>query len=201
LLTLLSVEVAVLVVTGIALFFVYRPSVGQAWSDVAGVSERWDVRMSAALRFVHRFASGLALPTSLALGIVVALRPAGNRRWTGPALGAGLTVTAVLAAFTGYLLPWDQLALWAVRVGTNLSGYRPLFDPDTVRFVLLDGTEVGRVTVVRWLIVHAAVLGPALLVLLGLAWRRGAGPADSVDARAHLSPRPPPRVGGRDSGR
>lgn len=190
-----------LVVTGIALFFVYRPSVGQAWNDVAAASDSWDVRMSAALRFVHRFASGLAVPTSLALGIVVAVPPAVYRRWTGPAVGAGLAVTTVLASFTGYLLPWDQLALWAVRAGMNLRGYRPLFDSDTVRFVLLGGTEVGRVTVVRWLIVHAAVLGPLLVILLVLAWRRGAGPADSADARAHVSPRPPPRLGGGGRGR
>lgn len=48
LLTLFSIEVAVLVVTGIALFFVYRPSVAQAWSDVAGVGDSWD--MAAAVR-------------------------------------------------------------------------------------------------------------------------------------------------------
>lgn len=172
LLTLFSIEVAVLVVTGIGLFFLYRPSVAQAWSDVSGVSDSWDMRMAAPIRFVHRLASGLAVPTSVALGIVVALRWAGNRRWTGPALGAGLAVTALLASFTGYLLPWDQLALWAVRVGTDMSGYLPLFDSATVRFVLLGGTEVSRVTVVRWLTVHAVVLGPTLIVLLTLAWRR-----------------------------
>ena len=171
LLTLFSIEVTALVVTGIALFFVYRPPVAQAWSDVSGVSQSWDVRLAVAIRYAHRVASGLAVPTSVALGIAVAMRPAGYRRWTGRAVGAGLAVTTLLASLTGYLLPWDQLALWAVRVGTNASGYRALFDSAMVRFVLIDGVEVSRVTFVRWLIVHAVVLGPALLALLVLAWR------------------------------
>ena len=48
----------------------------------------------------------------------------------------------LLLSFTGYLLPWDQLALWAVTVGTNMMGYTPVFG-DQVRFVLLGGVEIG----------------------------------------------------------
>ena len=119
--------------------------------------------------------SGLLLGGALggtSFGIILAVSVAGHRRWTSRAVGAGLAVTTVLASFTGYLLPWDQLALWAVRVGTNMRGYRSLFDAALDRFVLIDGVEVGRVTVLRWPGVHGVVLGPALLALLLLAWRR-----------------------------
>ena len=112
------------------------------------------------------------MPTALALGLVMALRAAGGRRWVGPALGAGIAVTTLLASFTGYLLPWDQLALRAVRVGTNLRGYTALFDP-VVRFVLIGGVEVSPGTVLTWLFVHALVLGPLLIGLLVLTYRRG----------------------------
>ncbi len=44
----------------------------------------------------------------------------------------------LLLSFTGYLLPWDQLAIWAVTVGTNMMGYTPVFGRQ-VKFVLIGG--------------------------------------------------------------
>ena len=172
LLAVLSVEVAVLVVTGVALFFVYRPSMSQAWSDLLPESTDSGVRVAHALRRIHLVASRLAMPTGLATGILVGLsaRRAG-RVWPGAATGAGIAVVTFSAAFTGLLLPWDQLALWAVTVGTNLGGYEVLFG-DTVRFVLIGGVQVSRGTIVRWLLVHMLLLGPALVGLVALAWRR-----------------------------
>ena len=169
LLILFSVEMAVLVVTGITLFFEYRPSVAQSWSDVAGVSDGWDVAV--AVRAVHRLIASLAVWTSVVLAVVMVSSVAGRRAWPGRAAGVGLAVTTVAASFTGYLLPWDQLALWAVKAGTSTSGFLVLFDSDTVRFVLIGGTEVGRATFVRWLLVHTVVLGPVVVGLLALAWR------------------------------
>ena len=57
-------------------------------------------------------------------------------------IGVILLTLTLLLSFTGYLLPWDQLALWAVTVGTNMIGYTPVFGRD-VRFVLLGGAEIG----------------------------------------------------------
>ena len=170
LLGILSVEVAVLVVTGIALFFLYRPSASQAWNFVDTTSAA--VRVSQALRHVHLLASRLAVPTTIAAAVVLILssRIATARRWAGPAAGAGIVVSTLAASFTGFLLPWDQLALRAVTVDSGITGYRVLFG-DTVRFVLLGGTEVSPGTVLTWLLVHMLVLGPALAVLLILAWR------------------------------
>ena len=170
LLLALVIEVTVLVVTGIALFFLYRPSVGQAWGDVADATTR-SVGIASALRLVHRLASTFALWTSIGLGAVLAIGVSVGRRWTAAALGVGIAVTTVLASFTGYLLPWDQLALWAVKVGTTVRGYTPLFGSQ-VRFVLTGGSEVGPGTVLWWLFVHAVVLAPVLVGLLVLAWRR-----------------------------
>ena len=180
LLTILSIEIAVLVVTGVALFFLYRPSMDQAWSDVFAESTDSGVRVAHALRRIHLLASQLALPTALAAGIVVGLnaRRAG-RIWPGAATGAGIAVITLAASFTGFLLPWDQLALSAVTVGTNLSGYRPLFD-DTVRFVLIGGVEVSPGTIIRWLLVHMLLLGPALAILVAMAWRHHGSRADAA---------------------
>jgi len=165
------VEVAVLVLTGIVLFFVYRPEAAGGWNRLyggnAGVS--W---FPALVRAAHRWASALALPTGLAAGVLLVIQAWSTARRAGAiVLGAGLTVAIVAASVTGFLLPWDQLALWAVTVGTNMSGYRPLFDSQ-VRFVLIGGSEVSSGTVIKWLLVHMLVLGPAVVALVAVAWRR-----------------------------
>ncbi|HJV08490.1 MAG TPA: cytochrome b N-terminal domain-containing protein, partial [Acidimicrobiales bacterium] len=170
LLVALAVEVLVLLVTGVALYFLYRPEVGQAWTDL-GTGVRRSVSTASLLRDIHRLTSTLAFWTSVAVGALLALRASAGRRWVGPALGAGVVVTTFFASFTGYLLPWDQLALSAVTVGSDLRGFSPLFRP-VVRFVLIGGVEVSPGTVLRWLFVHVVVLGPALAALLVVAWRR-----------------------------
>ena len=69
----------------------------------------------------------------------------------------------VFLSFTGYLLPWDQLALWAVTVGTNMMGYTPVFGQE-VRFVLLGGAEIGSETLLRWYVLHVLFL-PFVIVI------------------------------------
>ena len=64
-----------------------------------------------------------------------------------------LLLLTLALSFTGYLLPWDQLAYWAVTVGTNMIGYTPVFG-DQVRFVLLGGAEIGTDTLLRWYVLH-----------------------------------------------
>lgn len=91
-------------------------------------------------------------------------------RWPRPLLGAGIPITTLGAFFTGFLLPWDQLALSTVKVGSTVRGYTVLFDP-AVLFVLIGGVEISPGTLMRWLVVHV-VLGPALVALLVLGWRR-----------------------------
>src|SRR4051794_34902197 len=59
LLTALTVEAAVLLVTGVALFFLYRPSASQAWNDVFGTGHDASVRFVGAIRSLHLLASRL----------------------------------------------------------------------------------------------------------------------------------------------
>ena len=68
-----------------------------------------------------------------------AYKPPREFNWV---IGVILLTLTLLLSFTGYLLPWDQLALWAVTVGTNMMGYTPVFGSQ-VRFVLLGGVEIG----------------------------------------------------------
>jgi len=86
-------------------------------------------------------------------------------------VGVILLVLTLLLSFSGYLLPWDQLAIWAVTVGTNMARATPLLGHEgpfgaelgmrinnDVRFVLLGGTEVGPPTLLRFYVGHCIFL-------------------------------------------
>src|SRR3990172_2811170 len=90
----------------------------------------------------------------------------------------GLTVTGVILlvltlglSFTGYLLPWDQLAIWAVTVGMNMAGTAPVLGDDA-RLVLLGGLEVSDPALLRFYTLH--VIGLPLIAAIFMAvhfWR------------------------------
>lgn len=73
------------------------------------------------------------------------------------AMGLILLILIVAANFTGYLLPWDQLAYWAITVGTSLIGYIPLLGEPLTR-LLLGGPEVGAATLTNFYGLHIALI-------------------------------------------
>ena len=74
-------------------------------------------------------------------------------------------------SFTGYLLPWDQLSIWAVTVGTSLAGYVPVVAKQS-QFILLGGITVGPNTLLRWYVLHVLALPFVLVIFLAVHfWR------------------------------
>jgi quinol-cytochrome oxidoreductase complex cytochrome b subunit len=180
-LAVVGVLLAVLIVTGVMLMFQYRPDTTPEFARVYGIQPHLFVRT------VHRTASRLLLPAFTALFVaavglaVVRHRPV---RVVWPIL-AGVAVLA--ASFTGYLLPWDQLAFWSVRVGEHVSGYRPILFHSNVKYVLLGNKEIGTSTLARWVWVHSigvTVVLIALLIVIGVQTRatrqRTASDADAL---------------------
>lgn len=166
----LALEVAVLVATGVLLYFFYRPDAAAAWSDIDSVHT--SITFGGLVRDVHRWTAYLTVWTTVLAALLLAIRA--QRAESVPRgilLGGGLVLGVVAAQFTGYLLPWDQLALWQVTVGTNMMGYSPIFQNDQVRFVLIGGTEVAPSTLFKFFALHVA-LSVAVTGLTGLAWRR-----------------------------
>jgi quinol-cytochrome oxidoreductase complex cytochrome b subunit len=148
----LALEVVALATTGVVLFFVYRPT-------RPGVVELPEIA-----RALHRFVSWAIVPTAVAhLAATLAGRLGRRSRRVAP--GVGVLVGSAAASFTGFLLPWDQVALWAVVVGPGVRGYRSVFS-DAARFYLIGPVEVGVDTMQRWLGVHVA-LGAAVAALAG----------------------------------
>jgi quinol-cytochrome oxidoreductase complex cytochrome b subunit len=79
-------------------------------------------------------------------------------------IGVVLLVLTLLMSFTGYLLPWDQLAFWAITVGTNIAGYVPVIGTQ-VRNLLLGGPEVTSAALLRFYVLHIYFL-PALITVI-----------------------------------
>jgi quinol-cytochrome oxidoreductase complex cytochrome b subunit len=91
-------------------------------------------------------------------------------------IGVVLLVLTLLLSFTGYLLPWDQLAYWAVTVGTAMAAYVPIVG-DLVQELLLGGPTVGSSTLLRFYVLHVAVLPVALVGFITIhlwRWRKDA---------------------------
>jgi quinol-cytochrome oxidoreductase complex cytochrome b subunit len=86
-------------------------------------------------------------------------------------LGLALLLLAIVANFTGYLLPWDQLAYWAVTVATSLLAYIPLIGPAISR-ILLGGPEVGAATLLNFYSLHIGFIPASILGLMSFHfWR------------------------------
>jgi len=158
LLVVLGLLFLVLLGTGVWLAFRYQPS----GSFSAAHAQSW-------LRRAHRSASRIFVFTALAtfgFSIAVSVERALKRGAPAWVVGLLLMVGALAASFTGYLLPWDELALAPVRVAAY-RGFGFLFGHAEVRFVLLGSSEVTKKTVQRWFLVHTIVI-PAALVGIGM---------------------------------
>lgn len=156
----LAAEVGVLVMSGIWLVFNYQPSGAVGGYRVTHVG--W-------IRMTHRFVSTLALVTSAATAAAIVAdalnRVVGRRKRALLVIGPALVVATAASGFTGYLLPWDQLSLWAVTVGSQFKGYRAVFG-SRVRFVLIGHSEISKSALWRWFLIHSVVLTLGIFCLL-----------------------------------
>jgi quinol-cytochrome oxidoreductase complex cytochrome b subunit len=160
----------ILTVTGIYLMFYYRPSVPEAYEDMKDL--QFVVSSGVFLRNLHRWTAhsmvALVFLHMVRVFFAGAYRPPRQFNWV---LGVGLLLLTLLASFTGYLLPWDQLAFWAITVGTNMANSVPAVGPD-MRFLMLGGNEVSEPALLRFYVLHCVVIPLAIIVLISVhVWR------------------------------
>ena len=94
-----------------------------------------------------------------------------RRRTIAWVVGIVLLIVTLFLSYTGYLLPWDQLAFWGVSVGTNMAKEAPLVG-EKIRFLLLGGNVVSENALLRFYVLHCVVLPVALLLFLSVhIWR------------------------------
>lgn len=159
-----------LTISGVLLMFYYVPSTDRAYTDILALEN--NVRFGLLMRNMHRWmAHGMVLTVLMHMMRVFytgAYKPPREFNWV---VGVVLLVLTLLLSFTGYLLPWDQLAIWAITVGTNMVGSAPILGEPN-RFVLVGGFQVGQNALIRFYTLH--VIGLPLLAAVFMTvhfWR------------------------------
>ena len=163
-----------LTITGVVLMFFYVPAVDRAypimvdWLDTTPFammwrnSHRWGAQLMVLFVFLHM--SRVFYTGSYK----------GNRRFNW-VVGVVLMFLTLFLSFTGYLLPWDQLAFWAITVGSEIAGYAPGIPGmqyNINRVMLLASDNVGQDALIRFYVLHVMVLPLFAGMLIGVHfWR------------------------------
>lgn len=150
-------------ITGILLRFYYTPVPAEAYNSV--VFTKNNVLFGQFIRNIHYWSGVFLLLIAflhfLRVFFTGAFREDRLINWL---FGLFLLLLIILLNFTGYLLPWDQLAYWAITVSTNIIGYLPIVG-ESLRTVIISGKELNSDTLRTFFTFHTAVL-PFLLILL-----------------------------------
>jgi quinol-cytochrome oxidoreductase complex cytochrome b subunit len=165
----------VLTFTGLLLMFYYRPTLEYAYVDIRDLREQVPLGI---MREIHRWgAHAMVIAVWLHMYRVFmtgSYKPPREFNWN---VGVILLVLTLLLSFTGYLLPWDQLAIWAITVGSNMARATPFAghegpgaallklgdiplvnNASDARFALLGGRFVGEGALLRFYVLHCVGL-------------------------------------------
>jgi len=152
------------IITGILLRFYYIPSPAEAYNSVVFLKQQ--VLFGPFIRNLHYWSGVFLLLTAfmhfLRVFFTGAFREVRKVNWL---FGLSLLAIIVLSNFTGYLLPWDQLAYWAITVSTNIIGYLPVIG-NSLRMTIVGGKELNADTLQTFFTFHSALLPFLLLVLV-----------------------------------
>jgi len=176
-------------ITGVLLMFYYRPTVQWAYNDMLALR---DVVSLGVLREIHRWGAHAMVITvwlhMLRVFLTGSYKPPREFNWV---IGVVLLVLTLLLSFTGYLLPWDQLSMWAVTVGSNMAKAAPLLGHEgpgqqlltldgvdlitsgsDARYVLLGARTVGEEALNRFYVLHCIAIPLAAAFLMAIHfWR------------------------------
>lgn len=165
----------VLTFTGLLLMFYYRPTLEYAYVDIIDLRQQVPLGI---MREIHRWgAHAMVIAVWLHMYRVFmtgSYKPPREFNWN---VGVILLVLTLLLSFTGYLLPWDQLAMWAITVGSNMARATPFLgnegpgsallalgdirlvtNASDARFGLLGGRFVGEGALLRFYVLHCVGL-------------------------------------------
>ena len=170
----------ILVFTGVVLMFFYVPSIEWAYINMKDLESR--IYMGRLLRNIHRWGAHAMVATVFLHMLRVFYTGAYKRprefNWT---IGVTLLCLTLLLSFSGYLLPWDQLAYWAITVGVNIAGSaHPTWLPQPggfdigalTKYILLGGNTVGQEALIRFYVAHVIFMPIGAGVLIGVhIWR------------------------------
>ena len=151
--------------SGIFLAFYYKPTPEEAYKSVEHIMTA--VPMGSLIRSIHHWTANLMIAAvALHMIRVYFMGAYKNPRELNWVIGVILFLVATTFGFSGYLLPWDQLAFWATKIGTGISGSIPIMGP-YISLLLLGGSDITADTMTRFYALHVLVLPAAIIVLLG----------------------------------
>jgi cytochrome b6 len=160
----------ILVATGILLMLYYHPSAPQAYQDMKDL--QFVVSSGVFLRNLHRWSAHAMVILVFAHMFKVfyrgAYRPPRQFNWV---VGVILLLLTLLLSYTGYLLPWDQLAFWAITVGSNIVSSIPVLGAK-IRFLMLGGHSVNANALLRFYVLHCVILPLVAIIFIAVHfWR------------------------------
>jgi len=160
----------VLGLTGIVLLNNYTPAAPQAYLDILEINS--NVWFGELIRNLHHWSANLLIVVAvlhlIRVFVTGSYRPPRELNWL---IGVVMLLLVLGANFTGYLLPWDQLAYWAITVGTSIISYVPLIGEWLGRLVL-GGPEVGANTLLNFYSMHISFIPLAIFGLMSYHfWR------------------------------
>lgn len=190
-------------VTGVMLMFYYKPYTDVAYDSIKDI--HFVVPTGRLMRNIHRWAANLMVVTVI-LHMARAFYTAAYRapREFNWLIGLALLVTTLGLSFTGYLLPWDQLAYWAITIGANIAqsprevtdalGITSMFDPGGLQRMLLLGSDiVGEEALIRFYLLHVMLLPLAAAALMAVHFwrvRKDGGLTKPADVNARVGETP-----------
>src|SRR5262249_55185504 len=175
--------------TGLLLMFYYRPTVAYAYMDIIDLAEQVPLGI---MREIHRWGAHAMVITvwlhMLRVFMTGSYKPPREFNWH---VGVILLVLTLLLSFPGYLLPWDQLAIWAITVGSNMARATPVLGHEgpgsqllalgdikmvhagsDARFALLGGRFVGEGALLRFYVLHCVGIPLVAGILMAVHfWR------------------------------
>jgi cytochrome b6 len=160
----------ILLITGVLLMLYYHPSVPQAYADTKDL--QFVVSSGMFLRNLHRWSAHAMVFLVFAHMFKVfyrgAYRPPREFNWV---IGVILLLLTLLLSYTGYLLPWDQLAFWAITVGSNIASAVPVLG-NKIHFLMLGGNLVNANALLRFYVLHCMILPMTAILFIAVHfWR------------------------------
>ena len=161
------------VVTGLMLLFYYQPTVSDAHASVSYITEH--VPAGALIRNIHAWASSLMIASVMVhLLTAFAMKAFGKPRELTWVTGVALLGITFAFGFTGYLLPWHQIAVNATKIGLQtieeLGKYLPgqmAAWPRQIKEIIQGEPSVGQATLSRFFALHVIILPLAMAAILG----------------------------------
>jgi quinol-cytochrome oxidoreductase complex cytochrome b subunit len=158
------VLVLLLALTGILLLFVYQPIPGRAYDSILTLQN--DVLFGRLIRNIHHWSGNLLVVVAFLHMLRVFFTGAFHQhRQFNWIIGIFLFICILLSNLTGYLLPWDQLAFWAITIITGMLEYIPAAGK-WFQHIIRGGPEIGPSTLMIFFTIHTTIIPVCLVILM-----------------------------------